>query len=296
MTGRSPERSAAADRPKVLYVMGAGRSGSTILGIALGNCSEIFFAGELARWHRRGGRPLAGAERERFWEKVRERTSVSVDSLGPEVGILQRSSAALRLNTWPAQRRLRGRYRSACKDLFQAIAATTGKSYIVDSSHFPRRARDLGALEGIELYLLFLVRDPQSVVASYRRRDVVQGPQFGILATNAYLWLTHLLSLFVFLSHPRDQRLLVRHEDFLADPEGVLRDILDGVGLAADIPDLNALRPGPAFLANRLVSTDVVTLKARPEATPSGSRITALLNLPWRLIFSRLRPAARCSA
>ena len=51
-------------------------------------------------------------------------------------------------------------------------------SCIVDSSHFPRRARELQALNGIDLYILFLVRDPHSVVASWGREDVIE-PQFG---------------------------------------------------------------------------------------------------------------------
>ena len=139
--------------------MGAGRSGSTILGIALGNCTDIFFAGELARWHRRAGRPLAGttaadgAERELFWQRVRGRLGSSCDALGSEVSVLQRSSAAFRIDSWPAQRRLRGRYRRSCQDLFQAIAHTAGAGYVVDTSHFPRRARDLQELEEIDLYL-----------------------------------------------------------------------------------------------------------------------------------------------
>lgn len=37
------------ERPKVIYVMGAGRSGSTILGVVLGNCTNVFDAGEARR-------------------------------------------------------------------------------------------------------------------------------------------------------------------------------------------------------------------------------------------------------
>lgn len=300
---RRADPAPSAARPKVIYVMGAGRSGSTILGIALGNCADVFFAGELARWYRRAGKPLTGAPdpgRERFWQAVRGELEleidVGVDTLGPEVGVLQRSSALFQIGSWPAQRRLRGRYRRACEDLFRAIARTAGKGCIVDTSHFPRRARVLQTLGGVDLYLLFLVRDPQSIVASYRRRDVVQGPRFGVLATNAYLWLTYVLSAYVFLRHPSERRLLVRHEDFLANPEGVLREILDRIGSSAEIPDLDALQTGPAFLANRLANAEVLALESRPDTRASGSRLTALLHLPWRLAFSRLRPAVGSSA
>ena len=44
--GASPETAdsrSATPPPKVLYVLGAGRSGSTILGVALGNFEGVFF-------------------------------------------------------------------------------------------------------------------------------------------------------------------------------------------------------------------------------------------------------------
>ena len=60
-------------RPKVVYVMGSGRSGSTVLGVTLGNCESVFYAGELDAWLERSGAPiLGGLERTRFWKAVRE--------------------------------------------------------------------------------------------------------------------------------------------------------------------------------------------------------------------------------
>src|SRR2546423_15271469 len=55
------------ERPKVVYVMGAGRSGSTILGVTLGNCADVFFAGELDKWLALSGKPTGeDTERVRF--------------------------------------------------------------------------------------------------------------------------------------------------------------------------------------------------------------------------------------
>jgi len=61
------------ERPRVIYVMGAGRSGSTTLGITLGNCTDVFYAGELDNWLVRSGVPqVQDDERLRFWSKVRD--------------------------------------------------------------------------------------------------------------------------------------------------------------------------------------------------------------------------------
>ena len=63
---------AARPRPRVIYVMGAGRSGSTTLGITLGNCEGVFYAGELDNWLVRSGvPPVEDSERARFWSQVR---------------------------------------------------------------------------------------------------------------------------------------------------------------------------------------------------------------------------------
>ncbi len=288
-------------RPKVVYVMGSGRSGSTILGIALGNCENVFYAGELDNWLVRSGVPiLGGLERTRFWSAVREGVPGAADLFGNESQRhLERSSALFRIHSRRARRRLRRRYRGVTEDLYGAIARVAGVTHIVDTSHFPLRARELQALAGIDLYLIFLVRDPQSVVASFNlhvnRNDVAER-RLRILSTNANLWLTHLLSVLVFLRHPRDRRMLLRHEDFLADPAGMLRHLLDRVDCAAALPDLASLSTGFPLNGNRLIASDVVSLESQVVAPRGGSRTTALLQLPWAAVFSRLRPVARASA
>ena len=88
------------------------------------------------------------------------------------------------------------------------------------------------ASNGIDLYLLFLTRNPRDIVASYSEDDIVF-PRFKTFNTNIYLWLTYLLSLLVFLRQPRERRLLVRYEGFIADPQSVLGEILERAGSRA---------------------------------------------------------------
>jgi hypothetical protein len=285
------EVSAARARPTVLYIMGAGRSGSTILGVALGNCQDVFFAGELDRWFARSGVPRDGARRASFWSSVLEQVGDAEDLFVSDTTVLERSSTLLHLANWRARRRLRGRYREVSQALYLAIARASGATHIVDSSHYPLRARELMALPDIDLHLLFLVRDPQSVVASLGRRDVAER-RFAAPAANAYLWLTYMVSVLVFLSHPRRRRLLVRHEDFLADPEGVLRQILTHCGAPSGVPDLAALQVGVPFHGNRLIKADEVALRPHRDAPVRRSLLTSVLQLPWAPVLSRLRPAA----
>jgi hypothetical protein len=283
-------------RPRVLYIMGAGRSGSTILGVALGNCEGVVYAGELDKWLMRSGiPPLHGSERAAFWQQVRELVDGS-DMFGRHAGALERSSSLLRPARLRARRRLRKRYREVSEQLYRAIARVSGASHIVDSSHYPLRARELQSLSGIELYLIFLVRDPHGVVASFGRSDVRER-HFGMPTTNAYLWLTHLVALYVFLRHPRQRRLLVKYEELLADPQSLLRTILDQAGLHAPIPDLARLHTGVPIQGNRLLRAPSVALQGAAAARPRRRLLTSVLQLPWRPVMSALArrnlPAAR---
>lgn len=275
--------------------MGAGHSGSTILGVALGNCEGMFFAGELDKYLLRSGVPvLGGLERTRFWARVRELVPQARELYGNEAHRqLERSSAALDPSGVRRRRQLGARFRGVTGALMGAIASTAGASHVIDTSHFPLRARELQRTDGIELHLVFLVRDPQAVVASTNRLLRSRGPArraANVLKTNAELWLTYALSLRVFGNQPPERRVFVRYEDFVAEPESVLRQVLRRGGSAAELPDLDALRTGLAFHANRLIESDVVALKRGGSATSArgSSRITSILQRPWSAVFARL--------
>lgn len=281
--------------------MGSGRSGSTILGVTLGNCEDMFYAGELDTWLARSGVPiLGGLERTRFWKAVHDEVDGAAEIFGGDCRrCLERSSILMRIDLWPARRRLRQRYRRVTGDLYRAISNIAEAGYVIDTSHFPLRARELQNIDGIELYLVFLFRDPQGVVASFarliKRQDVAERRRRE-LTTNANLWVTHLLSVLVFLRHRRDRRMLVRHEDFLANPEGMLRDILRRVDSAASAPDLTSLKTGLPLKGNRLIRSEVIAVRSKAPKAERRSLLTALLQLPWTLAVSRLAPVAKSAA
>jgi len=178
-------------------------------------------------------------------------------------------------------------------DLYAAIAAQVDGDCIVDTSHYPLRARELRRLEGMDVYLVYLVRDPQGVVASFARQDVMQSPK-RLLPTNLYLFATHLLATLVFLSHPRRRRVFVRHEDFIRDPAGVAWEILDHLGLPPSAPDLAHLQTGIPFQGNRLINSKGIELdtSAKHERR-SRSWLTGAVQLPWALVFPWLKPRAK---
>src|SRR6185312_14315056 len=120
---------------------------------------------------------------------------------------------------------------------------------------------------------VYLVRDPQGVVASFGRHDVHEFSK-STLHANLYLWLTHLLSIFVFLRHPRDRRVFVRYEDFVVDPGGVVQDILEVSGSsAAALPDFTSLDIGFPLQGNRVARSNKLSLKPSLDPVPRTSRV-----------------------
>src|SRR6185437_2022564 len=174
--GGTPRMTEAAPTPaarsKVLYLMGSGHSGSTILGVTLGNCEGFFYAGELDNWLvRKGASVLGGAERTRFWNEVRAGVDGTESLFCTDAQrYLERSSAILRPGKAGVRAGIRARWGPVAETLYRSIARTSGASHIVDSAHFPLRARELKALAGLDVYLIFLVRDPQQVVHSFVKR------------------------------------------------------------------------------------------------------------------------------
>lgn len=273
--------------------MGAGRSGSTILGVALGNCPGVFYAGELDAWFGKEGVPnFGGEERERFWGRIRADMNGAADLHGGRPRrYIEHSSAIFRPRFWGRNRELRRRYREVVEELYLRIAEASGSTHVVDTSHYPLRAYELQAIGGIDLYLVYLVRSPETVVASFRREDVDQ-PSKRPLASNVYLYLTHLLSVLVFLRQRRERRVFLRYEDFLADPRRVLALLQEWIGAGAEVPDLSALETGIPFQGNRLLRSPTVAFRTKQDR---GRRdwLTYLLQLPWGLVMPRLRPSAK---
>lgn len=236
---------------KVLYIVGWGRSGSTILGNILGELDGFFHTGEL--WGLWGlfekGPEAFEARRCGCGERVEEcpvwgpaLRACASDAYPTEVNRWYKESVRLRytmrlIRQGESTSRTMGSnlaaYVGVLDCVHRTVAEGTSSKVIVDSSSRPPDAAVLRMLPGVRPYFLHLVRDPRAVAFSWQRHtirpDTGQSfPQHGT-ANSTLNWLTWNLAAET-LRRRGSRYLRVRYEDFVRDPRAVIHKVAEFVG------------------------------------------------------------------
>jgi len=240
------------DKPiKVVYIAGAGRSGSTIVDNILGQIPGFFSAGEITYlWQRliveqrKCGCGKVGKDCH-VWSEVLAR----IGNPGPDAASLMVAQArsATRIRHIPSmiapggRERLRSslgsQYLDHLGDLYRAIAEVTGSSVIVDSSKFPGYGRVVSSLGGVDVRVMHLVRDPRAVAYSWLRKkpqpdtDALSHMMQRRVTTVAPRWIAANIATEVLFGHGGTPYARVRYEDFAAEPHETLDFALQRLGL-----------------------------------------------------------------
>jgi hypothetical protein len=244
---------------KALYIMGWGRSGSTIMDNLLGGLDGFFSVGELSYFWERGlleGRRCGcGAlikECEVWSATLKEAFGDPfTDEVDPAAVVRWQRDAARIRHTWRLLRRdsappgtpLRA-YADVMSRFYRALAHVTGARVIVDSSKRPSDAAVLRLVPRVDAHYVQLVRDPRAVAYSWRRRkaqlDKVQpadlvphGPVDSTLHWTGWNLAADALR----RRHHAGKSLLLRYEDFIEAPRAALAAMARLVGEdPADMP------------------------------------------------------------
>jgi hypothetical protein len=231
---------------KVLYIAGWGRSGTTIVDNILGSYDGVFSAGELYYLWRRGigqkrrcgcGLPLPSCP---LWRTVLELAYRGEELRAKETNKVQRRSVRVR-DTWRLSRgRLDAdalRYRDELGRIYAAIAEVTRARLIVDSSKVPAGAAVAAQIDGVDAYLLQMIRDPRAVAHSWQRAKVqtdvaVPRPMRQHTAARSGLnWVAwNLLTEEVARRGYQDRFARLRYEDFATDPQRAISSVLELAG------------------------------------------------------------------
>ena len=254
------------DKTRVLYILGSGRNGSTVIGDVLGSAPGFGHVGELHWIWDRGagenrpcgcGEPFADCP---FWQKVLQGISdvtptEAVDRAGLRYATLE-GLAPLRLAGPRWTRRIRPRQRSyleLTERLYRSIADVADLSVIVDSSKRPVYGQAIMRLEGVDVSVVHLVRDSRAVAFSWRRKKInPDRPDGGLMARypawkSALGWAVwNTMGEYLRLRN-RPRFLRIRYEDFVSEPQHVLEMIGEFVGadLTAGLTGPREVTPAP---------------------------------------------------
>jgi hypothetical protein len=252
--------------PRILYIAGYSRSGSTLVDMVLNASARVASTGELTYLHQEATTPgrvcgcgasYGQCARYGSWLAARPTGEAQVVRAVERRGNLRKLVAGMVPSAEAAA------YRRYGQSLFGHIAKESGADIIVDSSKSARDAAGrplaLSRVAGLDVRILHLTRDPRRTVQSYVERGsnwVLEGhgrrkpletwrPIPGWVLANR-------IARQMGAEIGPERYLHVRFEDFLADPSGTLVRIgtFAGTDLSDAMDQIAARRP---FSAGHMV-------------------------------------------
>ncbi|WP_426416875.1 hypothetical protein [Aestuariirhabdus sp. LZHN29] len=274
---------------KVIHIVGAGRSGSTVFDTVLGNADDIESVGELCN----APQALLSTQEYcacgslahccEFWCEVMAVWKELTE--GADLGDLIKLQRSF-IGKWQIPRLIFSRlfktnsfirYQAMESALYNAIARVSGHSVIVDSSKNPMRAYALSNVQGIDTLFIHLVRDGRGIAWSLKKA-FEKKPEDGVQSYIASkpIWRTslfwvamNLLTELLLSGAKRAGKLIrVRYEDFTAQPSHSLSCIQEFAAIRLDAV-ISILEQGEEMAVGHTVAGNRArmagALKLRPD-------------------------------
>jgi hypothetical protein len=278
------------EKIKVIYIMGAGRSGSTLLGILLGNMEKYFFAGELHLWNMTRGKTFN--ERNDvidFWENVADEFSGKEEYFQYDFDKNLEFHTAIPSLLGFHKKELIKKFHEQSEKLFAAVKKQSGKQSIVDSSHYALRAYWLSKNPSLDVSYIYLYRNPADVVNSFRKKNVEHVAK-NFFSANAYLVGVSILINFIYWILPREKKIRIRYEDVLKCTQSTLNRIERVSTVPMNEIDTSTLKTGYIFRSNRIRHSEKISLQKENGAQRSNiflKSIIYILHSPFLIMHRR---------
>lgn len=296
---------------RVVYIMGVGRSGSTVLDAIIGSHPSVCSVGELSHVVRNGWEREYCACGERadvctFWVEVRREwgrriAPADITDYLPLQETFESFSSWPRLvleRMWPS-RRFR-HYARLSASLFEAITAVSGRPTVVDSSKAPMRAYALALTGVLDLRMVHLVRDARAVAWSMLnpqpkddRAVVRKQAKPWPVAVTAVIWvIVHVQAFRAARRITGQHTVTVRYEELVTDPKAVLARIGDIAGI--DLGHVAAAVSGGAPVAiGHSTAGNRLRMRRSFELRPNMEWMARLPRRAERLVWTIAGPLMR---
>ncbi|MFH1841350.1 MAG: sulfotransferase [Candidatus Nealsonbacteria bacterium] len=217
----------------VIYIVGSGHCGSTLLDLIMGAHSKIMGVGEFENY------PVRSSEKEKtictckktladcpFWNEVFKDIPENQDFTAYRSKI----KFLLGLKNFVDKRKFQKidieKYLKLHEKVYGNILACSGKKIVLDSSKDSNRAELLLLSKKLDIILIHLVRNGKAVMWSYKRK-------YGGVFSPLIRWLGNNLKIEVLKKRNKNAKIIfVRYKDLVRNPEKELTRILGKTGLS----------------------------------------------------------------
>jgi len=266
-------------KPRVLYITGWMRSGSTLLGNVLNELPGVLHVGELHYLWRNGvlkegtntqcgcGRDLTECD---LWSSVLYANGTAEPAAAHRMAVQQQRflrtrHTAARLADWTKG----GRSSRAVDEatgrtaaIYQLLAENGAERLIVDGSKYPGEAAALLGRDDLDVRILHMVRDPRPTAFSYQRAKDYIDPRTP--AGSSAFWTAFNVASELLGRAAPDRYLRVRHEDLCANPREVVAEVMRFAGLDGD---------SPVSAEGRVTLTENHTVTGNPDRLTQGETL-----------------------
>lgn len=223
----------AEAKKKIIYIMGSGRSGTTLLDMLLGNDENIFSAGEINRIPLRSGITPGRTKKDpvfSFWQNVIK--DLKIADFGGLVNLIKKFEYHSSFLRPSPQIHEKERYSEFVNQLIVSIFDKVEEDLVIDSSKYPLRAYHLSSICDNLKYCIYLKKHPVSILRSFQKVGIEQ-PRKSWFSVNVYLIMVHFLCIWTKRSLEKKgiKVLTIYFEDILDDPIQILRQIEVHLGI-----------------------------------------------------------------
>lgn len=249
--------------PKVIYIMGTARSGSTILEILLANGRYAFGAGELTHLIEDGfvNDKLCSCQHYtskcEIWSEVKKKIGLNSREFQNWVHLekhIDWHDGFLRQLFGRVSQKDSQAYKELNQRLLAVIQQITASNVVLDSSKYAGRAMALQQIAEINISIICLTRSPRGIMGSFQKPNKDEQQTKSPLETLVY-YLVTLASLRMACWLLGKRVFQLRYEDLLSNPKGTLESIETWCGM--DLTESkNRLIEQKAFDVGHLVTSN----------------------------------------
>ena len=263
------------DKTTIVYLTGFWYSGATILGRSLKTSDEVMYVGEIRDFWTKGlkldGKCSCGEHFSTcgFWQSVKNDyinafPSESIEQITEDLAKFERWTNYFQLRKFlkgkgdKAYKQFLDNYLKHTEKLYEIISKRSGKRIIVDSSRLAVRLRALSLSNKLNLFPIYIIRDPRGIVNSLFKKEIRDyGERRNSSLIHIIKWIVkNLLTLNAMKNIEVNKKIYLGYKYFTKNPVRVLKFLENALGcnfdyaLENDKVTLN-LHPGHVFTGNR---------------------------------------------